>query len=314
MHLLCRADADTATGVGHALRVLAVAEAAQARGWRVTISGDLVVQFVREQAQLLGVGMVAGFTDAVGMQAAVTDLALDVVLADSYQLPDGLHAAARDVGAALVSFEDSTFGRRAADVVIDYQLGADRLSRPDDGSAVVLRGPKYAPIRCAVTAARDSRPTRPFGQPPRVLVVMGGTDPTATTPLVLEVLSRLGSRLDVTVVRGSSELPSLMADSDLVVTAAGITVFEACCIGVPTAAVAAVPNQVPGYRALVDAQVVLGLGTPQQLQDEPDRAAATLSRWVDDVSVHREMAARGARLVDGRGCARVLDAASEVAG
>jgi len=314
MHLLCRADAGPAIGVGHALRALAVAQTAQARGWQVTLAGDLAMPFVHDQLRQLGVVTVPGFADATGLTSAVSDLGVDAVLVDSYQLPVALHGAARQAGVVLASVEDDSFGRRPADVVVDYQPGSERAARPEDGSAVVLLGPRYAPIRHEVVMAREHRlETVPTGRPQRVLVVMGGTDPTATTPLVLDVLERVGCPLEVSVANGSSALPSLMSESDFVVTAAGLSAVEACCIGVPTAVIAVVPNQVPGYRGLLAEQVVLGLGTPRRLRDDATAVVAELGAWLDDATARREMAARAAGLIDGRGCVRVLDALASAA-
>jgi len=318
MHLLCRADAGPSIGAGHALRALAFAQAAQERDWKVTLAGDLTMPFVHQQVRQLGVVTVVGFVDATGLRSAATDLGVDAVLVDSYQLPATLYEAARQTGMVLASVEDDSFGRRPATVVIDYQPGSERAARPEDGSALVLRGLRYAPVRREVVAAREYRlGSAPADGPPRVLVVMGGTDPTATTPLVLDVLERTNCPLEVSVASGASALPALMSESDFVVTAAGLSAVEACCIGVPTAVIAVVPNQAPGYRGLLAERMVLGLGTPRRLHDEPDRVAAELGAWLDDVPAGREMAVRAAGLIDGRGCERVLDAlmaAADMAG
>ena len=140
--LLLRADAGPSIGVGHLSRCVALAEAAVARGWRVHLAGSVQgADWLLARLSALDVPVVAA-----------TDLTAgdpDVVVVDHYgigELPE-VRAAAR-----LVSFEDGDFGRRAADVVVDANLAP--AVRPADGSPLVLAGPRFAPLRSDVVAAR----------------------------------------------------------------------------------------------------------------------------------------------------------------
>jgi spore coat polysaccharide biosynthesis predicted glycosyltransferase SpsG/GNAT superfamily N-acetyltransferase len=198
----------------------------------------------------------------------------------------------------LSNMEDGTFGRRPADVVVDPTLGAELSARPDDGSPWLLRGSRYMPVRRRVIGARRRVAGDPvggtgdladveLGQAARsVLVVMGGTDPVGLTPSVVELLARTGLALEVTAiavgenaervraaVAGSrlslnvlapvDDLAAMMAGQDLVITAAGTSVWELCCLGVPMAVVWAVDNQREGYERVVAAGAGVGLGGPE---------------------------------------------------
>jgi RimJ/RimL family protein N-acetyltransferase len=90
-----------------------------------------------------------------------------------------------------------------------------------------------------------------------------------------------------------TDLPALFAAADLVVSAAGVTLLELCCVGVPTALIRLVDNQAAGYRAALEQGVAVGLGDVRRLlTDELFRA---------------ELAGTALSTVDGRGAARVLD-------
>lgn len=333
MRLLCRADAGPELGVGHGVRALALAEAALARGWQVSVTGDIAVPWLRRELSERGLDPVPGFHDGETMISTLTAHRVDVVAVDHYGLPPTLRDVANAAGAVLLSVEDFTFGRRPADVVVNYHVGAPQVHRPDDGSRVVLLGPAYAPVRRAVLEARQQRADRApvNGDPLRVLVVMGGTDAAGVTSLVLDVLARTGHPLGVTVVGGEAtgsrrggleiralpggqQLPTLMAEADIVVSAAGVSTYETCCIGVPCALLAVVPNQVPGYEHMVGQRLCHGLGTPLRLRAEPDVVAGELRAWFDDAGGRTAMAARALAVVDGAGCDRVLDAVADVAG
>jgi len=331
MHLLARADAGPELGAGHVVRMLALAEAAGERGWQTTLCGDVSVPWIEEAANAQGVERGPGFDDAAGLTEAVTSLQADAVVVDHYGLPPDLRSAAHSAGAVLVSVEDLGFGRRPADVVIDYHVGSDQEAHPDDGSAVVLRGPAYVPVRRAVVAARQQRAAARVADhdPLLTLVVLGGTDAAGVTPLACDVLAGIDRRLDVIVVGdhrcevgrvavrsvpAGQPLPGLLADADVVLSAAGVSAYEACCIGTPAALVAVAANQQGAYERLVRYGLALGLGSTHDLRDRPDAAADLLLGWLDDTGRRAAMARRASASVDGDGADRILDAISLVAG
>jgi spore coat polysaccharide biosynthesis predicted glycosyltransferase SpsG len=302
--LLLRADAGPSIGVGHLSRCVALAEAAVARGWDVTLAGEVTgADWLLARLSDLDVAVVpTGWFDA------------DIVLVDHYglgELPD-VRAAAR-----LVSMEDGTFGRRAADVVVDANLVSS--ARPADGSPVVLAGPRFAPLRSGVVAARPAR----SGGDLEVVVVMGGGASGAAVAAALTALRDTGvpltaraiSATPVPVDPGPGQrfvvesptpaLPALLAGADLVISAAGVTLLELCCLGVPAALVQLADNQAAGYRAAVDQGLAVGLGA---VADLPSATPALRALLLDPANRAR-LARAGRSLVDGHGARRILDAA-----
>lgn len=309
--LLLRADASPSIGVGHLSRCVALAEAAVARGWRVSFTGavtgaDWLV------ARLSTLDVPVSPPDVLAEQAA--ELGADVVLVDHYglgELPD-VRAVSR-----LVSMEDGPFGRRAADVVVDANLVPG--PRPADGTDVVLAGPRFAPLRSDVLAARR---TRADGEPLQVVVAMGGgaaADAVAAVltalrdteiPMSVQAISvaqlpvRPGPGQRFTVRPPTPELPKMLAEADLVVSAAGVTLLELCCLGVPTALVRLADNQAAGYRAAVDRGLAAGLGGVEDLA----AAARPLRDLLADADRRAALGRAASAAVDGRGAARILDA------
>jgi spore coat polysaccharide biosynthesis predicted glycosyltransferase SpsG/RimJ/RimL family protein N-acetyltransferase len=305
--LLLRADAGPSIGVGHLSRCVALAEAAVARGWRVSFTGAVTgADWLLARLSTLDVPVGAPGDLAEQAEAA------DIVLVDHYglgELPD-VRAVSR-----LVSMEDGPFGRRAADVVVDANLMTG--PRPADGTGVVLAGPRFAPLRSDVVAARGPRTA---GDPLHVVVAMGGgaaADAVAAAltalrdteiPMSVDAISaapvqvRPGPGQRLTVRPPTPTLPALLAEADLVVSAAGVTLLELCCLGVPTALVQLADNQAAGYRAAVDQGLAAGLGGVADLAGPPLRDLLT------DPGRRAALGRAASSVVDGRGAARVLDA------
>ena len=190
--------------------------------------------------------------------------------------------------------------------------------RPVRTVARRLAGARYALLRDSVRRCR--RKGRSGHEVPRVLCFFGGTDSAGVTPAWTRALRDTGHPAEVTVISPvpfaaggpgglvtvippTDRLPELMAEADLVVTAAGSAIWELLYLGVPAALIRVAANQLIGYDALVGGELAAGLGPV------PDAAAlAVLSRLLADPA-WRECYGRRARgLVDGRGRERVADA------
>ncbi|TKG73486.1 spore coat protein [Prauserella endophytica] len=333
MRILLRADSSRQIGAGHISRMVALAEQATPRGWTVAFAGHTDnADFLAARFAELGVPVLGPETRADGY---------DAVVVDHYGIGE-VRAEVNAAGARLVSFEDGVFGRRAADVVVDCGLAPQ--PRPDDGSGSVLTGVGYAPLRQVVLEARDKRRARELcsretgvklprshdggdAKAPHVLVVLGGGGVwQETVAALLEALRATGRPCTVeALVRGEPTLPEpgpgqrfvvsppgpslhgKLVDTDLVVSASGVTLLELCCIGVPTALVQLVDNQAAGYRAAVDGGLAAGLGNAAAF-DSPTTATATLATLLAEPAARERLAATASAAVDGHGAARVLDA------
>ena len=337
MHLLIGCDAGGAHGLGHLSRSMALAEEAVGRGHRVSVTGDVTGELALAQVAEAGAALVS--PEQVG------PLAPDVLHVDSYrddfplgpQVPGGV--------ALTSSTRDGRFGVRASAVVIDPTVGADADPEPVD-APVVLAGSRYVALRRRVLAHRGAA-REPDGPARSALVVLGGTDPLGLAPSVVRLLLRAAPQLAVTVVSGQRtapaldelaaagggetptagpgrvrvtrpvpDLPALMVRHDLVVSAAGTTALELAALRVPMLLLEAVPNQRPGYLAMVGRGAALGLGGPADLADAraaraagaagAAEAAGAVTRAVQDPAVRRAMVERAAGLVDGLGAWRVV--------
>jgi spore coat polysaccharide biosynthesis predicted glycosyltransferase SpsG len=281
--LLLRVDASPTMGVGHLSRCVALGTAARARGWKVALCGSFTA----------GEWLVGDLPVVPSLGPA------DVVVVDHYGL------GPVSVPSLVVSIEDGHFGRRDADIVVDANL----YSTPRPGSPVTLRGPAYAPLRAEIRAAS----WRGGSTPPKVVVVMGGGAAPSSVAAAVTALRETGVAVavqavsavpvpGVEVIRPTPALPSLFAEADLVVSAAGVTLLELCCIGVPTALVRIADNQAAGYAAAVDQGLAAGLGT------DPRAHVETLRTLLLDAGKRKALAAKARSAVDGRGTERILDA------
>lgn len=351
MRILLRCDGGPGTGVGHVVRSLALAEVALGRGHEVDLLGRLEGRFLDNLVNAPGGGpnvlQDAEPEDLDGVGLAQVAARYDLLHADQYDITaellrfiegDRRGDCSGRRRTILSNVADGSFGGRPADVLVDPTPGA-QWSPPPARAGWHLRGARYVALRPGIVALRERADlSHPGGGPLKVLVVMGGSDPLECATLVVDALAATGVDLAVTVVAVPAtraalerrareswqagrlkvtaplpELPEVMASADLVVTAAGTSVWELCALARPMAVVAVVDNQLPGYHEVVWAGAAEGLGRPADLTD-PAAAAALLRPLLEDADRRKALAAAAGRLVDGLGAWRVVRAWEEAHG
>lgn len=333
MLVTVRCDATLARGVGHVARQMALAEELLARGHDVVIVGDMEVDWAkRVTADLSCVPAMSEDDFARWCVGKGTDVAV----IDGYDFGPGLGEALRAAGIPVAAMADGPFGAdQVADLFIDQNLGAEP---PANATAPWLAGARYTLLRDVVRRRAALPRPRPAG-PPRVLVVFGGTDPFGGSPVAAGLLLatgvpvrvtvvaagprraaevealRLGAGQDMEVVGAQDDLPALAQACDAAVSAAGSTVWELACLGVPTALVCVTDNQRVGYD-IAARDLCLGVGYLDELRtDGAARSAAVeaLRGFLSDEPGRLEMGKRARGIVDGAGRARVADALENLA-
>ncbi|MFD1542378.1 PseG/SpsG family protein [Nonomuraea guangzhouensis] len=338
-----RCDAGVASGVGHLMRCVALAEELCGRGAEVLFLGEVAgSEWAASQLRQRGFPLCAAPGEPAALVELVRVFGLDAVVLDSYVLAAGTGAALRAAGTAVLAIIDGDPLGQEADLYLDQNLGAELRpfqpprERPAEGGpqgerpaglrgegpaghrGARLAGARYALLRDSVLLMRGTARRRPArSEGPLVLCFFGGTDSAGVAPawagalcatglpFRATVVSPVPFEVDgpVTVIPPTDRLPGLMAEANLVVTAAGSAVWELLHLGVPTALSWVADNQLIGYEALVGGGIAAGLGPA------PDAAAvAVLARLLADPAARDAYGRRGAKLIDGRGRERVADA------
>ena len=290
------ADGGPQTGFGHIGRCLAISEA-----------------FGEDAAFSVDDGSAADFIEAHGGRTDA--VSAPIVLIDRRAPTDaGEVAALHDAGRRVVLLDDSGSARQVADLVVDPPTAArwtpTRVPR--------LGGFEHVLLRREVRDAAASR--RPGTFAGRVLLALGGSDPTGATPVLADALA--AADIDVTAVlgpgyRGSrpslarvSDRPEVfvnaLADTDLFVASYGHSLLEAAHLGVPGIAIALTADQ------LEDATAFCAHATAELIDMTEGVQAPALVALVAELLASSErrqaLADHGRALIDGHGAERVARA------
>lgn len=162
-----------------------------------------------------------------------------------------------------------------------------------------------------------------------LLVTQGGSDPHAFTLKILRALDRIqddlsiisvigpafrnhkeldhtlkGMKKQVKVVHNAQNMAELMWESDIAITAGGITMFELACVGTPSIVICAYEYEQETAQRLEKEGIVMNLGFGSDVQEE------IITSWVASLmknkALREEMSKRGKELIDGKGCEKIV--------
>lgn len=203
--LVLRADGNPRIGLGHVMRLLALADILRGRFEAVFVIQEpdaVLLSQLRESCSAV-VEMPA--QPAGGEPAWLAHHLLrpaDILVLDGYGFEFSYQEAVRPYVARLVCLDDLHAFPFAADLVLNPAGGISAadydLRQP---GARLLSGPAFAPLRAAF---RPDSSSQPVASPSSVLVCLGGADPTHQSQRVAAALLTLPSVGQVQLVVGSA--------------------------------------------------------------------------------------------------------------
>lgn len=203
--LVLRADGNGHIGLGHVMRLLALAEILRADFEEVIFLVQAPDAAIRLLLHRAGIGLIGlpGYAP-LAEAAALTDLLrpTDVLVLDGYGFDFAYQTAMRPLVARLVCLDDLHAFPFAADLVLNPAGGithaAYDLRQP---RARLLAGPPYAPLRADFQPSVREENT---AQPSQVVLCLGGADPRQLTQATAAALLALPAVAQVHAVVGSA--------------------------------------------------------------------------------------------------------------
>lgn len=322
------ADASPKIGTGHIMRELALAQAANVSGIPVHITGRAGVEWVRERLKNEDVS----FSELDGLvpetenpENLLTQLSTsnkgDWIVLDGYHFGLACQQAVRAAGYKLLVIDDyAHLPEYSCDILLNQNIGAKEFVYKGYIGQQLL-GPNYALLRPEFFTARKKAEDRQFPKKARnILLTLGGGDfsehlariaPNFAFPELEDCNLRViagavpperihtllwNCRAKLEILNHVNDMPALLLDTDLCVTAGGSTCWELCCLGVPFLTVEVAENQ----RYITYFLQKIGIA--------PDYIFETFAALMLNRAVRQKQASAGLALVDGLGAGRVINA------
>lgn len=314
-------------GSGHIMRCLALASAARQAGASVVMGGYCTIPWLRARLQ----GEAYLFREEpCPPQAEVTclleqldDMARRIprpthdcaVILDGYHFTPACQSAVRERARSLLVIDDyQHLPRYDCDILLNPNPGSEVYAY-EGAISLTLLGPDYALLR-----PEFKTPPSSGGHPKGLLLSLGGGDFSGLLPHLASALRLPSMRGKILrVIAGSTpvkalhtflghepfhleiwpkvdDMPSLLADTDLCVSAGGSTCWELCRMGVPFLTVEVAENQ----RRICDWLDAHGYA--------PRFSSRSFAAMLGDTALKTARATALRGLVDGRGAERAVNA------
>jgi UDP-2,4-diacetamido-2,4,6-trideoxy-beta-L-altropyranose hydrolase len=338
-HLFLRADANVSIGTGHLMRCLSLAQAALEQNIEpiFLIREAPPVLLTRLENEGFTYYLLSGlpeleFEVEEVMESAAHEGSGNWIVLDGYHFNAAYQSAYRARGLSVMTIDD--YGHAdyyEADLVLNPNFYASIDFYPNCAEHTqFLLGSSYALLRKEFWPWRKfQRSILPLAQ--KLLITMGGSDPTNGTGLVVaalrhaavagtEVTIVLGSAnqhqeeivdqaealpCKVMLVRHTNDMAELLAATDLAISAAGGTTCEMLFMQVP-AILISLPDD--NQRRVAESVAQIGAGSYLGRADVLD--VRVLGREIQSLMQDRKrrqkMVQRGRGFVDGNGAHRVI--------
>lgn len=325
--------------MGHAMRLVAVAEELARRGytpWFASRSLAGAEQRVRdagyptipltgppgEEIRTIQNLVSADKPDAPGRPFRF--LALDHYMAEASEwLRD-----ARRLSRRRLVMDDRRSRRLDCEVVVNPALGIRRSDYQGlvAAAARLLLGPRYAPIRGALRHELTRAHDRRFDSVRTVLIAMGGTGTSDAARISIAAVREALPNADIHLLQSTTAgrstlgpapgvqahldlddtaLGSILLDCDLAVGAAGISAYERCLAGLPSVTIQIADNQASMMRGLNEAGAAIAAGT---LADVSQAGLVEIVRSLAaDPARRAELSVQSRTMIDGRGVERIAN-------
>ena len=339
MKVYIRADSSTVIGSGHIMRCLTLAGVLRSREAEISFicrkeTGNLIGFIEKNGYRVYPLPSDIDFaTDMYLAQKILKEQQklADWLIVDHYEIDVSWEYSSREFVNKIMVIDDLANRKHDCDILLDqnYNKNGSRYNGLVPENCIQLLGPEYALLRPQFREARENF-KRENNEVKRVLVFMGGADPTNETGKALKAAKLLNrDNIAVDVVIGASnpfkneiktmakQMPNttcyfdvnnmaeLMSSADISIGASGTSTWERCCIGLPSIVMVLADNQKEIAEELEREGVVVNLGWHGDVTEMDIRDA--VQNLLADSDKRRSMGLKGKMMVDGNGAIRVVE-------
>lgn len=333
MNIAFRVDASSNIGIGHLMRCLALSEELIQRDYvcyfLTKIKNDELIDLMKNNSiNYQKVNPTATLNEDLDFLINFSKgKDIDWVITDHYDLTTQYIQRIKQNNLKVLSIDDTALIHYYSDIVLNQNIGSDKLRFSAERHTKFLLGPKYAMIRNELLK-KEQRTERDTVK--KLLIMLGGADKDNFTLKIIESLKSFSKNLEFSVVvgplnpfynnikkyieeeslnikliRSPENIANLYLDSDIAISAGGTTCYELAYFGIPNIIITIADNQVNIARGLDKQKVSIYLGKKEEVKAE--QLKNKFNELVNNHSLQKNMGQNGKKMVDGNGKIRIVD-------
>lgn len=337
MRIIIRADSSNVIGTGHVMRCLTLADELSQHNAEINFicrgeKGNLMELIEKKGYKVcrLPVGIDMETDKNLTHEILNSQPTLpDWLIIDHYKIDSPWESSLREFVKKIMVIDDLADRKHDCDLLLDQNYSSEekRYQGLVPDNCIRLLGPDYALLRPQFLEARKHSRER-SGEVKRILVFIGGADPSNQTSKVLCAIKMLNmTDIATDIVIGMSNInrheiediasnisntvchfnvdnmAELMESADLSIGACGTASWERCCIGLPTVVINIADNQTGIAGELLKKQAIIYSGWFEGVTGV--KISEDLRSLIGNKEKIRQMSIKAMDLVDGLGAKRI---------
>jgi UDP-2,4-diacetamido-2,4,6-trideoxy-beta-L-altropyranose hydrolase len=331
--LFFRADGNSSIGLGHLLRLLAVADALK-NNFEITFAVQNLTPYVNDLLQPY-CNQVVSLQEETNFQKEAQYLCSKyiskdcIVVLDGYNFTTSYQSILKKTCKKLVYIDDLNSFHQVADVVINHAPLASNLQYDAEPYTQVCLGLSYALLRHEFIQQSSNRSIQSIS---KVMLSMGGADVHNVSLKFMKVLENIDSIKEVCLLLGkvnvhfeqiqayvtsskskkftlksnlsAKQLCEELEANDLLICPASTTAIEACSVGIPIIGGYTADNQLEILNGLTQRECMYNLGDLTLVTEK--QINSVLNEYIKHPLFADKMLNAQKKLIDGKSHERLL--------
>jgi len=335
LNVIFRVDATKTIGLGHLMRCYALAEELIKKGNNCFFLSNIEDERISETMRTKGIKIVKIETnprfgkDIIKLLDFSKKNGIDWIITDHYDIDSTYIRELKKHSFKVLSIDDMSQIYYSSDVVVNQNVGSEKLEfKVDDGTKLLL-GSEYVMIRDELLKRGGKRYN---DKVEKILVTLGGIDYGNITIKILKILNEMiDNNIQIIVVIGAlnrieddlksklhkldnssfrfvfspENMAELYLESDIAISAGGSSCYELAYFGIPNIIITVADNQLNIAKELDKLNVSIYLGKKEDFSS--NKIKENVLKLITDNSLRKKMSENGLKLVDGLGKKRIIE-------
>jgi UDP-2,4-diacetamido-2,4,6-trideoxy-beta-L-altropyranose hydrolase len=249
------------------------------------------------------------------------------IITDCYDINADYLKTLKREGFRILSIDDTAHIHYTSDIVLNQNVGAEKLTFSAEKYTRFLLGPKYVMIRNQLLRKNVKRLNR---EVKTILILFGGSDYCNITLKTIKSLVTINEDVRLLVVIGPinshykqikeyiknierridlivspQDMGDIYQRTDIALTAGGSTCYELAFFGIPSLIISVADNQISIAKELDRQQLGIYLGNKNMVHGK--QIKSSVEELAISQKLRKRMSINGKKLVDGKGKIRIVD-------
>jgi spore coat polysaccharide biosynthesis predicted glycosyltransferase SpsG len=227
----------------------------------------------------------------------------------------------------VLSIDDSAQIHYYSDIIVNQNIGAEKLVYSSEKYSKFLLGTKYIILRDELLQ-RNKRPMK--NKVEKILVMFGGADPDNVTLKILKMLETLNEniqflivagpanqfnnyilnylkncKMDIKYLRNQKKMSEVYLQSDVAISAGGTSCYELAYFGIPSIIISIADNQIKVAQELENRNISLYLGRKNEIKSK--KLLNNIKLLINNNLIRQNMSDNAKKLIDGKGKYNIIN-------